>query len=158
MLTEEVRTIQLKSAIYIPYTQAKDGADQQLPTPGIEFTHPGILTIDTVAQDSIILVNQREKALKITNIKLSIRIHEKGQVFAYRLKATDQCCTIAAVNRMIDQMHTSIGSDDILYNGSCIVFAAIIHNDDFKVLHPRTQHIYHGIDRFGDNGLLIVRW
>src|SRR5712692_3034052 len=146
MLTEEVRTIQLKSAIHITYTQAKDGADQQLPTPGIDFTHPGILTINTVAQDSIILVNQREKALKIANIKLSVGVHKKGKVFAYRLKATDQCCTIASVSRMIDQTYTRIGSDDILYNGSCIVFAAIIHNDDFKVLHPCTQHVYHGID------------
>src|SRR5579859_4077007 len=101
VLVEKASRIELEGTIDITHIDTEDHTYQYFPTPGIDFTHPGILAINTIAQHSIIFINKREEALKIIDIKLSIGIHEKSQIFGNRLKAANQGRAIALVNRMV---------------------------------------------------------
>src|SRR5712692_3911536 len=109
MLAEEIGTIELKSAIHVTYVQAKNSADQHLPTPCIEFTHPGILTFDAIPQYSVIFTDEGEEAFEITDIELSVGVHEKDKILGHCLESTHQCRAITLVGSMVDETHTWIG-------------------------------------------------
>src|SRR6266446_426266 len=158
MFTKEVGAIQLKSTIHITHTQAKNRTHQQLPAPRIEFTHPGVLAINPIPQYSIVFTDEGEKALKITNIKLSIGVHEKCQVFSHRLETTHQRSAIALVDSMVDQLYTWIVSSNSLHKSSCSIFAAIIDDNHLEIFHPGRQRINNRLHRLSNHGLLIMGW
>src|SRR5690242_13633920 len=105
MLGEKLCTVQLERAIHIAHRQFEHQPDQHLPAPGVELTYPGILTVDTIAQDSIIVPDERKEALQIMNIELPIRVHKEDKLFGDRLKATDQGRSVALINFVIDKSH-----------------------------------------------------
>src|SRR5690242_1253513 len=86
MLAEKITAIELEGTIHIAHIDPKDHAHQNLPAPGIEFPHPGILTIETVAQHRIILLHQGKETFEVVDIKLPVGVHEKYQVFGRRFK------------------------------------------------------------------------
>src|SRR2546425_12127654 len=90
VIAEKAGRIEFESTIDIAHVDTENHADQYFPTPGIDLTHPGILAINTIPQHGIVCSNQWEEALKVMDIKLSIRIHKKSQIFADCLKATNQ--------------------------------------------------------------------
>src|SRR5260370_8032318 len=87
---EKVGRIEFESTIDIAYIDAEDHADQHIPTPCIDPAHPCILAINPISQHGIVFFYQWEELLKVMNIKLSIRIHEKSQVPGDSFKATSQ--------------------------------------------------------------------
>src|SRR5438876_2703931 len=103
---EKVGRIELESTIDITYIDAEDHTDQYFPTPGIDLTHPCILAINPISQHGIVFFNQWEEPLKVVNIKLSIRIHEKSPVPGDCFKATYQSRAISLVYRVMDDFET----------------------------------------------------
>src|SRR2546421_7865281 len=88
VLVEKANRIELKGTIDITHMNAEDHSHQHLPTPRIDLAHPGILAMNTISQHCIVFLNEREETLKVMDIKLSIGIHEKSQVFADGFKTT----------------------------------------------------------------------
>src|SRR5437660_9270031 len=136
MLSEEICAIQLERAIPIADRQFEHQPDQHLPAPGIELAYLGVLTVDAIAQDSIVLLDERKEALQVMNIKLPIRVHKEDKLFGDRLKATDQGCPVALIDLMIDESHAWVLCDNLLHNRPCAILAAIIDHDHLKVLCP----------------------
>src|SRR5437879_7615361 len=84
--------------------------NQLFPSPRIELAHPRILSIYSIANDSIIGINQWEKLLKVPNIKLPIRVHEEDKLLCRRCKATHQRSSLALVRCMRDQPNSRVST------------------------------------------------
>src|SRR5690349_5935275 len=119
MLGEEPGTIQLERAIHITHRQFEHQPDQHLPTPGVELTYPGILTVNTITQDGVVLLDERKEALQVMNIKLPIRVHKEDELFGDRLKATNQGRPVTPIDLVIDESHTWVLCDNLLHNRLC---------------------------------------
>src|SRR5579872_5734412 len=76
ILLEKVGMQELESAINIAHMYSQYKPDEVFPAPGIEFAHPGVLTMDTIANHGVVFVNESEQARQITNIELPIRVHK----------------------------------------------------------------------------------
>src|SRR6266480_7318835 len=115
--------------------------NQLFPSPRVEFTHPRILSIYSIANDSIIGINQWEKLLKVPNIKLPIRVHEEDQFLRRRCKATHQRGSIALVCCMANETNTRIRIHKCYNNLPCTIRTPIIDNQDLKIHSPCIQYI-----------------
>src|SRR6266436_2717533 len=108
MLTEKVTSVELEGTIHITHVYSKDYTYQYFSVPGIELTYPDILTVDAISEHSIVVVNKREEALQVTDIKLSIGVHEKSEIFSGGFEAANQCRTIPSVDRVMDDSYLRI--------------------------------------------------
>src|SRR3989440_12848401 len=72
VLAEEVGVQELKRAINVSHVDTKHPADQQLPSPGVEFTHPGVLAIYAIANERIVVIDEEEERSQVTEIEMSI--------------------------------------------------------------------------------------
>src|SRR5579863_1215246 len=84
MLAEKIGSIEFEGTIHVAEINAKNHPHDDLPTPGIELTHPGILAVNAIPQHRIVFFDQGEEASQILNIKLSIRVHKKSHIFGSR--------------------------------------------------------------------------
>src|SRR6266702_8083294 len=75
---EEVCVQKFKGTIEITHLDSECQANDHFPAPGVEFAHPGILAIQTIANNRIILINGTKQKRQITNIELPVRIHKEG--------------------------------------------------------------------------------
>src|SRR6266853_4223343 len=126
MLAEKVASVEFEGTIHITHMYSKGHTYQYLPAPGVEFTHPGILTIDAISEHSIIAVNKREEALQVMDIELSIGVHEKSEVFSGGFEATNQCRTVSLVDRVMDDSHPRISRSNGVYNHTRSIPASIV--------------------------------
>src|SRR5438552_18106492 len=94
--------------------------NQSFPSPRIELTHTRILSIYSIANDSIITINQWEKLLKVPNIKLPIRVHEEDKFLCRRCKATHQRSSIALVRCMSNETNSGISINECFNNFTCL--------------------------------------
>src|SRR5437868_14941145 len=72
VLVEEVGVQELTRAIHVSHVDTKHPADQQLPSPGVEFTHPGVLAIYAIANDHIVAIDEDEKRWQSADVELTI--------------------------------------------------------------------------------------
>src|SRR5258707_14445231 len=106
MLTKKMRRIEFECTIHVAHIDSEDHSYQYFPAPRVAVAHPGILTVHTIPQDSIIFFKQRKEARQVMDIKLPIRVHEKSQVFANRVKAADYGRTISLVDGVMYNFET----------------------------------------------------
>ena len=130
---EKAGRIEFEGAINISYIDSENHTDQYFPTPGIDLTHPRILAINTIPQHGIIFFNQREEALKVVDIKLSISIHEKDQIFSDCFKATNKGRTISPVYRMVNDVQAWMSCGNSIKDCAGVILASVINYDDFIV-------------------------
>src|SRR5207247_142182 len=108
MLSEEVGVQEFKRAIYVSHVDTKHPADQQLPSPGVEFTHPGVLAIYAIANDRIVAIDEEEERSQVTDVKLPIGIHKKGELLGRRCKTTHEGRAIALIDGMDDETNPGV--------------------------------------------------
>src|SRR5260370_9574849 len=158
MLSEEVGVQELKRAIYVSHVNAKHPADQQLPSPGIEFAHPGVLAIYAIANDRIVAIDEEEERSQVTDVKLPIGIHKKGEFPGLLRTSTHQGGTIALIDGMGDETNPRVSSCERSQNRSCLIRAAIVADNDLKIHLPAIQHEVNGRDRIGNHLRFIIGW
>src|SRR6266852_2262646 len=130
---EKVGRIEFESTIDIAYRDAEDHANQHFPTPCIDPAHPCILAINPISQHGIVFFYQWEELLKVMNIKLSIRIHEKSQVPGDCFKATYQSRAISLVYRVMYYFQAWMCCGNSIQDHASVILTSIINNDDFKI-------------------------
>src|SRR5205809_7785806 len=135
IFTEKAGRIEFEGTIDITYLDAEDHANQYFPTPGIDLTHPCVLTIDPITQHCIVFFNQWQEPRKVVNIKLSIRIHEKSQVPGGCFKATYQGRTISLVYRVMNHLQTWMSCGNSIQKRTSMILTSVINADDFNVEH-----------------------
>src|SRR6516164_2952087 len=133
IIVEKAGRIEFEGAIDISHVDAKNHANQYFPAPGVDLSHPCILAINTISQHRIIFFNQWEKVLKVADIKLSIRIHKKDQIFSNGFKATNQCRTVSLVHGMANDFQASMSCGNGIKNRAGMILASIINYEDFIV-------------------------
>src|SRR6266700_4991219 len=139
MFVQEPCMQEFKSTVDITHMPTQDKSDHLLPAPGIEFAHPGILTVDTIADDRIVLIDERQERFQITNVELPIRVHKKGEFFVGSTKATDQSSSVALIDFMCDETNAGISRSNRGDNGPGLIRTAIVEHNDLEVLHPATE-------------------
>ena len=133
-------------------------ADQQLPSPGVEFAHPRVLAIYAIANDRIVAIDEEEERSQVTDVELPIGIHKKGEFFGRRCKSTHQGRAIALIDEMGDETNPGVSSCERSKNRSCLIRAAIVDDNDLKIHLPAIQHVVNGRDRAGnDLGFIVGR-
>src|SRR5579859_7261888 len=133
---EELGMQKFKGAIDIAHTYAEECTYECLPTPGIQFTHPGVLALDTIAQDGIIGIDIGKEGAQIVHTKLAIRIHKEGQFFASCGKTTHQSRSIALIHSVVHQTNLWGNRGDGVNNRSGAITAAIIDDNNFTLQVP----------------------
>src|SRR5579883_2039380 len=157
VLAEKLGRIQLECTIHVTHVDPKNHAHQYFPAPGVQLAHPRILAVHAVPQDSIIFFKQWEETLQVMDVKLAIRIHEKNQVFANRLKATHQSSAISLIGSMTYHFKAGMRLGDSIQDDACTILAAIIHNYNLKVLHPGGKCVDDPMHCAGYRLLLVMR-
>src|SRR6266567_2491331 len=102
---EKIGAQELERAVDIAHAHAQGQPDNELPAPGIEFAHPGILALYAIPNHGIVRIDQGEEALQFAYIKLAIRIHKERQHFRGSGKAIGQCRAIALIACVREYTH-----------------------------------------------------
>src|SRR6266699_4099677 len=97
MALEKIGAQELERAVNIAHAHAQGQPDNELPAPGIELAHPGILALHPIPNHRIERIDQGEEALQLAYIKLAIRIHKDRQLFRGSGKTIGQCRAIALI-------------------------------------------------------------
>src|SRR5258708_4560399 len=139
ILAEEISPVKLKSAVHIAYFNLKQGSDKEMPAPGVEFAHKGVLAVHTIPQNGIVLFNQGKERGQILQVELTIGVCEKSQIFGDSLKTRHQGSPVALIDGMGNQTYTRIGKCNRLNNGFSVVLTTIVDNNDLEIRHPGCQ-------------------
>ncbi len=75
------------------------------------------------------------------DIKLSIGIHEKSQIFADCLKAANQGRAISLVHRVVNDFQAWISRGNGIQDRAGVILTSIVNDDDFMVYRPIRQSI-----------------
>jgi hypothetical protein len=154
MALEKIGAQELERAVDIAHAQ--DQPDNELPTPGIELAHPGILALYAITNHSIVRIDQGEKALQFAYIKLAIRIHKKCQIVRGSGKAIGQGRSITLI--MFVREHTDApvqpmqGGED----SPGVICAAIIDYDHLKVPGQVRQFAHDLLDGRGNDLFFVI--
>ncbi len=97
MPTQKIGVKKLERAIKIRYMNTQHQAHQEIPAPGIALAKQGVLPSQTIAQHSIVTIDQGEESFQVANIKLTIAVHKKGQFTLGGLKTGTQGRAIALI-------------------------------------------------------------
>src|SRR5216684_2434025 len=138
--------------------QPKDETHQHLPPPGVQFTYPGILTVNTIAEYRVICIDERKESFQIVYIELAIRVHKKDQVFTDCLKPTHQGGSISPVLRVINDAQMWVLCSDLFKNSSGMIFTAVVDDNHLEILHPGSKCLNNTLDGCSNRRLFIVRW
>src|SRR5258706_12495968 len=133
---KEPGPVELKGAIYVTHTQAKYQAHQHFPPPGIEFAQPCILAVYAITQYRVIFINERKETLQVGNVKLSIGVHKKGQIFGDHLKTTHQGSAVALIVGVIDKTHARVCDSNLFNNATCAISTAVINDNNLEIFQP----------------------
>src|SRR5258708_454250 len=139
---KEPGAIQFERTVYIPHPEPECEANQHLPTERVQLAYPCILSVDAVAKHCIIFLDEREKALQVTNVKLSIGVHKKGEFLCNNFKATHQSRSIALIHFVIDNTYMCIYNSNLFNDFARSILTAIVHYNYLEILCPLRNCIY----------------
>jgi hypothetical protein len=148
--------VELEGTINVADPHSEQQTDEFSPAPGIYFSDEVVLTVESVATDNIILLNQGEQRRHFCDIELAVTIGVKDELPGGGPETGLQGCTIAEIGGMVHDFYPFVLGGDFIGNAAGGIGTSVVNNNYLKVRLEIFQDRKRLLGRAGDVVLLVV--
>ncbi len=151
-MIEDFTAIQLEGAIHVLDVKVKEQVHEFGPGPAVKFPQGRVLPINPKAGNNIAIVDICKQLRQFPDIKLSVAVGVEDPFFGRGAETGLEGAAVTAIDGMMHHADIRIRFDESIGNFGGTIGAAIVDDDNFKVVANGRQHL----QRLLDHSLNII--